>query len=304
MRKRLAVALAAFASLIVLSTTPRAMGPAVLVGTLDLPSNGTKLGGFSAIELSPDGLNFHLVTDRGHLLRGRFERNNGIVVGLHHDPIVALKSPNGQVLRKNGNDAEGAAIASDGTLFISLEGKHRILSFRQGTDQARGRLSTPDFAKLPKNGGLEALAIASDGAIFALPERTWTRRLDTPVFRYGPDGWERLPGYTRTHGFLPVGADFGPDGHLYILERHFKGLGFASRVRAFRVTPGGLSDPQLILQTPQRRHGNLEGLSVWRDAQGQIRLTMVSDDNFLSLLRSQVVEYALPKPLAKHGNQD
>ncbi|MBA85966.1 MAG: hypothetical protein CML60_09425 [Rhodobacteraceae bacterium] len=304
MRKRLAVALAALTGLIVLFTPPWAKGPAVFMGTLDLPSNGTKLGGFSAIELSPDGVDFHLITDRGHLLRGRIERTAGNLIGLRHGPVRPLRARNGQVLRKTGNDAEGAAIAPDGTLFISLEGKHRILSFPNGAEQASDRLDAAEFSRLPKNGGLESLAIARDGTLYALPERTWTRRQNTPVFRHGPDGWSALPGYTRTQGFLPVGADFGPNARLYILERHFKGLGFASRVRSFRVTPAGLSDPQLILQTPQRRHGNLEGLSVWRDTQGKIRLTMVSDDNFLSLFRSQIVEYALPKPLAKQGNQD
>jgi hypothetical protein len=39
------------------------------------------------------------------------------------------------------------------------------------------------------------------------------------------------------------------------------------------------------------RHGNLEGLAVWQDALGTIRLTMLSDDNFNSFQRSEFVEY-------------
>ena len=42
------------------------------------------------------------------------------------------------------------------------------------------------------------------------------------------------------------------------------------------------------------RHDNLEGLAVTRAATGQIRLTMISDDNFNPFQRSEIVEYLLP----------
>ena len=38
----------------------------------------------------------------------------------------------------------------------------------------------------------------------------------------------------------------------------------------------------------------LEGISVWRDAQGYIRLTMIPDDNFYFFLGTDIVEYRLP----------
>jgi hypothetical protein len=84
---------------------------------------------------------------------------------------------------------------------------------------------------------------------------------------------------------MTVGADFGPDGLFYILERTVSPLGFRSRVQ-------GLDD-QVLLSTLPSKHGNLEGISVWRDSAGQTRVTMVSDNNFLSVLRSEIVEYSL-----------
>ena len=45
-------------------------------------------------------------------------------------------------------------------------------------------------------------------------------------------------------------------------------------------------------------HGNLEGLAVWQDPAGQIRLTMVSDDNYLPFMRGQIVEYVLEHRVA------
>ena len=93
---------------------------------------------------------------------------------------------------------------------------------------------------------------------------------------------------------MPTGADFGPDGRFYILERGHYSLGFhSSGARCLTLTETGFTDIQTILQTPWGTHGNLEGLSVWRDQDGHIRLTMVSDDNFLPFLRSEIVEYIL-----------
>ena len=95
--------------------------------------------------------------------------------------------------------------------------------------------------------------------------------------------------------FLPVGADFGPDGALYLLERDFTGFGFRSRVRRFDITgPARGGAGEILLQSRARQFDNLEGLSVWRDEAGRIRLTMVSDDNFLFVQRTELVEYVLP----------
>ncbi|WP_299349376.1 hypothetical protein [uncultured Shimia sp.] len=53
----------------------------------------------------------------------------------------------------------------------------------------------------------------------------------------------------RLDGFDPVGADFGPDGRLFILERGFNGVGFRSRVRRFDVTEGGAQNEVEVLRT-------------------------------------------------------
>ena len=51
------------------------------------------------------------------------------------------------------------------------------------------------------------------------------------------------------------------------------------------------------------RHDNLEGLAVWRDDSGAIRLTMISDDNFNLLQRTELVEYAVPETLASPSDK-
>jgi hypothetical protein len=93
-----------------------------------------------------------------------------------------------------------------------------------------------------------------------------------------------------------VGADFRPDGRFYLLERSFGPLGFRSRVRSWHLAEDGGQDERLHLQTERRTHDNLEGLAVWRDSADRIRLTMISDDNFLFFQSTEVVEYAIDGP--------
>lgn len=297
MRFRLAVALATLAGAIWLGNVQQDdSGPAQFSSAVALPSNPPKLGGFSGIELTPTGQDMLLISDRGRVVRGHLTRQDGHLTAANLDPVAPLMTSQGRRVRGKGNDAEGLALAADGTVFVSFEGVHRVLAYDPGRSRARDLPIPAAFARLPGNGGLEALALDPTGALIALVERAALR--GPTAFRLAPQGWQPLPGYHRNRGFLPVGADLGPDGRMYILERHFIGLGFSSRVRSFQIDATGLHDPQLILTTRPRQHGNLEGLSVWRDTQGKIRLTMVSDDNFLSLLPNELVEYSLPNPLA------
>jgi len=286
-----------------MASGPAPLGPAQFDSAIALPADLTKLGGFSGVELGPED-SFVAISDRGHILRGTMIRQNGRLTGLKDWTYHPLRGTQGNPVRGKANDAEGLALGPDRTLYVSFEGVHRILSYPAGQSLPTQRIAPPVFRDFPQNGGLESLAVDRHGTLYALPERTWRRGGGTPLFRRTKDGWTELPGYTRNRGFLPVGADIGPDGRIYILERHFKGLGFATRIRAFAISPHGMSDPQLILQTPARRHGNLEGLSVWQDTHGQIRLTMVSDDNFLSLLRGEIVEYTMPSALANKAEAD
>ncbi len=62
--------------------------------------------------------------------------------------------------------------------------------------------------------------------------------------------------------FWPVGADFGPDGRFYLLERHLSGIfGFQSRVRSFRIDGNRISDERVVLRTATGTHDNLEGIA-------------------------------------------
>ena len=139
------------------------------------------------------------------------------------------------------------------------------------------------------------MAIAADGTLYTLPERSGILSTPFPIFRFKDDVWDQPFSLPRRGFFLAVGADIGPDGRLYLLEREFHGLsGFASRVRRFTIGQTALTDEETVMQSLPGQHDNLEGLSVWRDPQGALRLTMISDDNQIFLQRTEIVEYRVP----------
>ncbi|EBA08449.1 esterase-like activity of phytase family protein [Sagittula stellata] len=250
-------------------------------------------GGFSGLEVSDDGAAFTTITDRGMILHGTFRRQaDGRLVGASVSSAQALRDPDGEAVIYAMADSEGLAEGPDGTAFVSFEGKHRVWAFPP--DGPTYSLSDPTtFPKMQNNSGFEALAIDDKGRLYTLPERSGQLTRPFPVFRYDPQTgkWSQPFSVLRRGNFLPVGADFGPDGALYLLEREFTGIAFRSRVRRLTLQGDRVTHDETILATHALVHGNLEGISAWRDKTGAIRLTMVSDNNFNSFQRTEFVEY-------------
>ena len=248
-------------------------------------------GGFSGLEVSADGARFWAVNDNALIVTGRFVRDNVGITALEVDPIEALKYDSDRPIwaDREGNDAEGLAMLPDGRYLVSFEGRHRISLF--GPDRRASDVpGAPDFDRFEVNGGLEALAVDDQGWIYALPERSGQVNRPFPVYR-GRDGvWDTPFSLDRSAGFLPVGADFGPDGAFYLLERAFPGYGFKSRVRRIVFDETTILSDEVLFVSKTGAFDNLEGLSAWRDGQGNIRLTLLSDDNYKWFQQTQFVE--------------
>ena len=155
-----------------------------------------------------------------------------------------------------------------------------------------------DFRRLQSNSGIEALAVGPDGTLYAIPERSGALERPFPVYRRHVDQtearWDKRLKLRRDGSFLPVDADIGPDGDLYLLERDFGWVsGFATRIRRFELGPRGVEGETTLLETPFGELDNMEGMSVWRDPDGRTRVTLISDDNFFPLQRTIFVEYVL-----------
>ena len=269
--------------------------PATFLSSYHWTKEREGFGGYSGITLTPDGSGFVILSDRAHVIEGTIFRHNDRIIGIRSSETTWLDFPDALFDNSPARDTEGLARDSDGRLYFSLESDNRII--RQNTDGTWSALpANPAIDALPANRGLEALAIGPDSAVYAIPEVSDDLQTPFPVFRYrSGDGWDTPLSVTRSGGWLPVGADVGPDGRLYVLERGFAGFGFSSRVRRFDLSSSGALDGEVLLATETRQHDNLEGLSVWAASDGSLRLTMVSDDNFLFLQKTEIVEYALAK---------
>ncbi|MBV0913414.1 esterase-like activity of phytase family protein [Anianabacter salinae] len=252
-------------------------------------------GGFSGIEVSEDGARFIAITDDGMIAQAALDRTpDGLLSGVSDVTLTPLLNTKGAPLGRYLTDAEGLAQSADGRLFISFEGEHRVLSYPAPGTTAKP-LPIPDgFAAFQRNSAMEALASGPGGALYTMPERSgaWTRPF--PVWRFEDGTWTQPHRIPRRDKLLPVGADFGPDGRFYLLERELVGIfGFRTRVRSFALGPKGFGDERTELTTQVADFDNLEGLSVWQDDAGQIRLTMISDDNFNAFQTTEIVEFVL-----------
>lgn len=256
--------------------------------------DATRFGGFSGLEVAEDGGRFVALSDRGSLVRGELLRQEGELAGVRAGRPVRLRHPTKGRLTPFMADAEGLSGSPDGPLFVSLEGYNRLGQLGPGQRVLRYVPRAEAFDGLQVNSGLEAVATDPEGRPITLPERSGALDRPFPVWRFEDGVWRQPYSVPRRPPFLPVGADTGPDGRLYLLERHFALIGFQTRVRSFAFGPEGLIDERELLSTRPGLHDNLEGLSVWRDAEGAIRLTMISDDNFHVLQRTEFVEYRLP----------
>ena len=277
--------------------------PAQLVSVTPVPQTSDDLGGLSGLEVSPDGSDFFVITDRGHIASGTFTRENETISDLALTAMQPLVDHEARLQEFPLTDAEGLALTASGRLYVSFEHAHRILFYDAWESPAQWPSYTRAWRALSRNKGLEALAIDAGGALYALPEQINSSASEALVYRRVPqEPWQQAFTVPVDAEFLPVGADFGPDGRFYLLERGLYPFGFYSRVRVMDLTDDGPTQIQTIMQSTLGTHGNLEGLAVWQDETGAIRLTMVSDDNFHSFMRGEIVEYVLLPGLATAEN--
>jgi hypothetical protein len=259
------------------------------VGTFEWPTE--TIVGLSGLEVSEDGLKFYAIGDRGWYLSGEFERDGDQIIGLKVLTFLPILGNDGLPVaaRRVGDwsDAEGLAIAPDGTQWISFERWAHVSRYEDPKSTGQWIKDHPSFSDFPDNRQLEALAIHPNGVLYTFPERPLSEGF--PIYRLDAATWSISGHIQERDGFSIVGADFGNNGQLFLLERKLVlGLWWQNRVRRLDVDAPG---PYEILWTGRRgEYYNLEGIAVWNDEIG-LRITMVSDNNSDPHETTQFVEF-------------
>jgi hypothetical protein len=264
-----------------------------------LSSADSAFGGFSGLWISPDGGELVTVSDHGTIWRAALEHEGDRLTGLAdwRPTRLALDAAAGRI------DAESLADMS-GDLVIAVEGQeplHRVARDDPGAPMrpllAAGQLSEAGAKAV--NGGIEALTSLPDGGLLALSEGV----VDTPdqlaAWRIsaGEGGIQRL-GYAVSEGFVPTGADrLGQE--IYAVERRFALVdgGFVARVVVFDAAQVEAGVPirgrELARLAWPALGENFEGIAVRSGADGRVLLYLISDDNFLPIQRTLLLQFSL-----------
>lgn len=283
-------------------------------GGLVLTSSSRNFGGWSGLLLDDTGRNLVAVSDAGAWMTARIGYDSlRRPIAIENARLGSLKALSSKSLRKNRDrDAEALALESGrvdkGQVLVAFEGNHRIGRFRvdgSGLSKPLGYLTMPSELKgSRKRDGLEALTVLrggrSKGALVAIAES------------YKDSAGNHTGWIWPTAGGTPQGfhlADMGEfsitdaasldNGDLIVLERRFRWLeGVKMRLRRFaagELRPGAMITGEVLLEADMSFEiDNMEGLAVHTDEKGLTVLTVVSDDNFNSLLqRTLLLQFTL-----------
>ena len=263
-------------------------------------------GGYSGLIVSPDGSRLIASSDRGHFLSAGLIRDaQGQITGLDTPVLIpVLSHRDGKPTIPFHSDLEGLAPLPDGRIALAFESYTRLQIL------PAGEITTPmqpqithgwdRFEPLFGNQAFEAITAlpASDlgpDQILAIVEGGKSRG-QTEAYLYDGTAWTGPQPFAQTRGFVTSGADLGPDGCLYILERRY-GVFTGFQFQLTRRSPGDLSDPGTVLyRSKPMQLGNGEGLSVWQK-DGRLSATVITDNGFPPLQPTRIIELPLvPAP--------
>lgn len=275
------------------------------VGGLELSSAGSRIGAMSAIRLASDRRRFLGVMDTGFWYAGRLVRDqDGRMIEVEDFSVSPVLDADGNASDAKWKvDAEGLVVRGTQAL-VSFERRHRVDIYSAdspGNSKPTGTLPLliPQ-GEFRGNRGLETIAVSPQnsqlaGAVIAVSERSLNSSGDLfAAILSGPSKGvffvKRDPPYDVTDG------DFLPNGDLLLLERRFsiaQGIGMRiRRIDGSRLAAGNLVDGEVVLEADYRYQiDNMEGLDVSVNGDGEIFVTLVSDDNHSILQRNLLLEF-------------
>jgi hypothetical protein len=274
---------------------------------LELRSDVESFGGFSGLWRSPGGEEIVALGDNTQWLTARVVSTNRRLAGLANAVIAPVLARDGKPLRRTRSyDTEALTIAG-GVAYVAIERTQEVMRFNWAKEGVRARaqpVPVPAEAKqLPRNQGLEAIGVAPPrsplaGALVVIAEQAGGTTT-APTRGFILSGTRKGAfDVVRSGGFDVTDLAFLPSGEMLLLERRASFLrGFGARIRrlaADALYPNATVDGPVIFEADAGHQiDNMEGLAVHRDGAGETIVSMISDDNFSTLQRTILLEFAL-----------
>jgi hypothetical protein len=265
------------------------------VGFLNIDRNEKNYGGFSGLVIQNEGSQALLVTDKSFFFVLELRRDqDDILTGYSVIRRGQILSSKGEKLSKRNTDSESITIDGDNNYYISFESNHRIMLHKDIDEAGVFVPKHSSFKNLYVNKGIEALAVDNDNRLVAIPEKPPMGMSDIPIFRLQNNKWEIIKYIKIKDDFMVTDADILPHGLLLILERRFSWTqGFKTRFRLISLDKFDTTEPITVFTSTANQFDNLEGMTLWKDKKGEMRILTVSDDNFHPLQQSEIREFFL-----------
>lgn len=290
----LCLALVGVAALrLVVWTTGSADTHADIVGgpqIIDWHSTNPRLGGLSALLMDSDGGGLLAGGDHGVLVRAQVRRDGtGRIIALETPVLTPVSLASGRPPTTFKMDLEALTRVPDG-LITAFEGFVRIERLAEPGARPVATHPWDRFVALFGNQAFEALASLPDGRVIAVTETPVAPELAGSVI-YDGTRWRTGPDVPVTQGFAITGADVGPDGCLYLVERRYAlASGFTSRLRRVSGGAGAWVDTVLYAAAPAQL-GNVEAVATWHDGQDHIVIDLITDNGFWPLTPTRLIEF-------------
>jgi hypothetical protein len=280
-------------------------------GGFEITSPDDRFGGLSGLVLAEDGRRMVAVSDLGWWFEARLGYVGGMLAAMTDARMGRLLDTSGRPFRgKAFRDAEAVATDDrglDGDLLVGFERETRILRYPFGRDGMAARPRTipipPELAAGPDNKELEAVgrfaaAGPMKGAAIAISERHLDGDGNILGWILGGTGNRRIAlKRIRDFDITDLAIDARTQA-LFTLERRFSPFnGAGMLIRRFAVEDLAGSAPldgEVLLEANQTLTiDNMEGLALTRAPDGELRLTVVSDDNYNGFQRTLLMQFAL-----------
>lgn len=281
-------------------------GRCLFRGGLELSGDHNSFGGLSGLAMDADGGGFLAVNDASTWVRAKLRYDGARPAAIDHCTLAPMLSESGAPLRRTRMYDTESLCLDNGVAYVGVERAHSVLRFDWAKDgfKARGRpIPVPSsFKSLPNNRGIEGIGVAPRrspiaGSLVAISERSGARSEPTRGFI--------LTGAQRGEFQVALKDEFDvtdlaflPDGDMLLLERYYRLLrGVGMRIRRIdgaSLRPGALLDgPTMMEADLAYQIDNMEALGVHVARDGEIILTLLSDDNFSMLQRTVLLQFVL-----------